>query len=60
GSSELNNDDLVEKVNEKLVIQGKSDTGGESGKDSDFSVVSSQPSLPDEEEDLSWDEIEDV
>ncbi|KAI3979935.1 hypothetical protein MKX01_042589 [Papaver californicum] len=60
GRSVLTNVDLVEKVNEKLVIQGKSDTGGESGKDSDFSVVSSQPSLPNEEEDLSWDEIEDV
>jgi hypothetical protein len=32
--------------------------GVESGRDSDVSLVSSQPSLP--EEDLGWDEIEDI
>lgn len=43
----------VTKSNEKVV------DNGESCKDSDVSVVSTQPSLQ-EEEDLGWDEIEDL
>ena len=38
--------------------EGKTDSV-ESGRDSDVSVVSSQPLLP-EEEDLGWDEIDDI
>lgn len=40
------------------VAEAKSDHG-ESSKDSDVSIVSTQPSMP-EEEDLGWDEIEDL
>ncbi|KAM2657037.1 hypothetical protein EV1_012450 [Malus domestica] len=40
------------------VSEGKTD-GGDSCKESDVSIVSSQPSMP-EEEDLGWDEIEDL
>ncbi|KAL4205407.1 hypothetical protein AMTRI_Chr01g114440 [Amborella trichopoda] len=45
-------------VEDKMIVDGKADTG-ESSKDSDFSVVSSQPSIQ-EEDDLGWDEIEDL
>ncbi|KAK9903106.1 hypothetical protein M0R45_001246 [Rubus argutus] len=38
--------------------EGKTD-GGDSCKESDISIVSSQPSMPGEE-DLGWDEIEDI
>ncbi|XP_052171764.1 uncharacterized protein LOC127787731 [Diospyros lotus] len=48
----------VSKSDEKEALDGKVDSGG-SCKDSDVSIVSTQPSLP-EEEDLGWDEIEDV
>ncbi|XP_028065950.1 BSD domain-containing protein 1-like [Camellia sinensis] len=51
-------DNVEEKSDEKLGSEGKAESGG-SCKDSDFSVVSSQPSMP-EEEDLGWDEIEDI
>ncbi|OVA20101.1 BSD [Macleaya cordata] len=54
--AELSSNDLATNLDEKLVLQGKSEMG-ESGKDSDISVVSSRPSSHDEE-DLSWDEIE--
>ncbi|XP_068332150.1 uncharacterized protein [Pyrus communis] len=40
------------------VSEGKTD-GGDSCKESDVSIVSSQPSMP-EEEDLGWEEIEDL
>lgn len=50
--SESNGDNLEAKFDEKTSSEGKTD------KDSDFSVVSSQPSP--EEEDLGWDEIEDI
>ncbi|KAF9607159.1 hypothetical protein IFM89_032381 [Coptis chinensis] len=53
--SEVDDKNLIEKSEEKLVLDGKTD----SCKDSDVSVVSTQPSLP-EEQDLSWDEIEDL
>lgn len=48
---------LEVRSDEKGVVEGKTD-GVESERDSDVSVVSSQPSLP--EEDLGWDEIEDI
>ncbi|EEF37646.1 BSD domain-containing protein 1 [Ricinus communis] len=48
----------VSKSDEKAGSEGKADNG-ESSKDSDFSVISSHPSMP-EEEDLGWDEIEDL
>jgi hypothetical protein len=41
---------------DKLDVKNE---GSEGKTDSDISVVSSQPSMP-EEEDISWDEIEDV
>ncbi|KAL5782441.1 hypothetical protein ACOSP7_007470 [Xanthoceras sorbifolium] len=43
---------------EKVVVMEGKVENGESCKDSDVSVVSSQPSMP--EEDLGWDEIEDI
>ncbi|GLT99268.1 hypothetical protein SLE2022_167150 [Rubroshorea leprosula] len=43
----------------KVGLEGKADTSEYSCKDSDVSVVSSQPSMP-EEEDLGWDRIEDI
>ncbi|XP_068659666.1 uncharacterized protein [Aristolochia californica] len=56
-SSELNSDDSIAKSDEKS-LEGKVEPG-ESSKDSDFSVVSSQRSSH-EEDDLGWDEIEDL
>ncbi|KAK6937480.1 BSD domain [Dillenia turbinata] len=47
----------VSKSDAKVSVEGKAENG-ESSKDSDFSVVSSQPSVS--EEDLEWDEIEDL
>ncbi|EOX94853.1 Synapse-associated protein, putative [Theobroma cacao] len=55
-------EDSVSKSVEKVASEGKGDNAESSngnGKDSDFSVVSSHPSMP-EEEDLGWDEIEDL
>uniref|UniRef100_A0A5B7CBE8 Putative BSD domain-containing protein 1-like n=1 Tax=Davidia involucrata TaxID=16924 RepID=A0A5B7CBE8_DAVIN len=57
-TSEVKKDESVSKSDEKVGLDGKADHG-ESCKDSDVSVVSSQPSMP-EEEDLGWDEIEDL
>ncbi|KAA8550908.1 hypothetical protein F0562_002592 [Nyssa sinensis] len=57
-TSEVKKDESVSKSNEKVALDGKADQA-ESCKDSDVSVVSSQPSMP-EEEDLGWDEIEDL
>lgn len=55
-SGEMKKEDKVVKVDEKdASSEGKSDHG----KDSDVSVISSQPSVH-EEEDLGWDEIEDL
>jgi len=50
-------ENLEVKSDEKMTLEGKNDNGG-SCKDSDFSVVSSQHSP--EEEDLGWDDIEDI
>ncbi|XP_077240626.1 uncharacterized protein LOC143881444 [Tasmannia lanceolata] len=61
GKAELagtTSDDSVEKSNDKMFLKGKSDPG-ELSKHSDFSVVSSQPSVQ-EDDDLGWDEIEDL
>ncbi|KAI5680337.1 hypothetical protein M9H77_01564 [Catharanthus roseus] len=62
-SSGLKNEDKVVKVAENVSSSeggnGKGVDHGESGKDSDVSVISSQPSAH-EEEDLGWDEIEDL
>ncbi|CAI8590770.1 unnamed protein product [Vicia faba] len=52
-------DEKLDEKNEASDMKTDNDNGGESCKDSDISVVSSQPSLP-EEEDISWEEIEDV
>ncbi|XP_040995950.1 protein DOS2-like [Juglans microcarpa x Juglans regia] len=49
---------LEERSDEKGVLEGKTDSV-ECGRESEVSVVSSQRLLP-EEEDLGWDEIEDV
>ncbi|XVF21831.1 hypothetical protein REPUB_Repub12eG0123700 [Reevesia pubescens] len=59
---EVCKEDSVSKSVEKVASEGKGDNEESSngnGKDSDFSVVSSHPSMP-EEEDLGWDEIEDL
>lgn len=50
--------DQGSKPDEKVAAEAKSDHG-ESSKDSDISIVSTQPSMP-EDEDLGWDEIEDL
>ncbi|CAK8531006.1 unnamed protein product [Lathyrus sativus] len=52
-------DEKLDEKNEASDVKTDNDNGGESCKDSDVSVVSSPPSLP-EEEDISWEEIEDV
>ncbi|RWR93672.1 BSD domain-containing protein 1-like protein [Cinnamomum micranthum f. kanehirae] len=57
-SDSENGDNSAAKPDEKSSMDGKMDTG-ESGKDSDISVVSSQQSGH-EDEDLGWDEIEDL
>ncbi|XP_030973530.1 protein DOS2-like [Quercus lobata] len=49
---------VVENVGVKL--DEKRGDSEESGRDSDVSVVSSQPLLVAEEEELGWDEIEDI
>ncbi|KAK9137121.1 hypothetical protein Sjap_007715 [Stephania japonica] len=48
-------------ADEKVVLDAKSNKIEplESCKDSDISIISSQPSMP-EEEDMSWEEIEDL
>ncbi|XP_065861198.1 uncharacterized protein [Euphorbia lathyris] len=51
-------EDTESKPDEKAGAEGKGENG-ESSKDSDVSVISSHPSIP-EEEDLGWDEIEDL
>lgn len=53
------NENLEERESEKVGLVEKVDNGESSCKDSDLSVVSSQPSFPDEEE-LGWDKIEDT
>ncbi|KAJ4842916.1 hypothetical protein Tsubulata_023841 [Turnera subulata] len=52
---------VVSKLDGKVGGEGKGDNGG-SSKDSEFSVVSSRSASPEveEEEDLGWDEIEDL
>ncbi|XP_038896504.1 BSD domain-containing protein 1 [Benincasa hispida] len=55
GGSGMNNKDQGLKL---VAPEAKSDHG-ESSKDSDVSIVSTQPSMP-EDEDLGWDEIEDL
>ncbi|GAB4851175.1 hypothetical protein Ancab_030469 [Ancistrocladus abbreviatus] len=57
-SSETNADLQVVKFEEGMGSEGKVENS-ESCKDSDVSIVSTQPSLPEEEE-LGWDEIEDL
>lgn len=54
-------DENLDEKNEASDVKTDIDNGngGESCKDSDISVVSSQPSSH-EEEDISWEEIEDV
>ncbi|KAK1561084.1 hypothetical protein Q3G72_034278 [Acer saccharum] len=55
---ETNKESVGLKSDEKVSLAAKTDPS-ESSKGSDFSVVSSHPSMP-EEEDLGWDEIEDL
>ncbi|KAL7178010.1 hypothetical protein ACSBR2_031214 [Camellia fascicularis] len=51
---------MSEGRSDELDSERKTENGG-SCKDSDFSDVSSQPSLvPEEEEDFGWDKIEDI
>ncbi|KAF2287802.1 hypothetical protein GH714_002773 [Hevea brasiliensis] len=50
--------DKLEKFEEKAAAVAVKGENGESCKDSDVSVISSQSLLP--EEDLGWDEIEDI
>ncbi|XP_058082240.1 uncharacterized protein LOC131230368 [Magnolia sinica] len=56
GQGESNNDEKMEKSDEKTEVKVDQ---GESSKDNDFSIVSSQP-LANDEDDLGWDEIEDL
>ena len=46
------------KIDEKILPKGKGESP-KSSKDSDVSIVSTQPSMP-EDDDLGWDEIEDL
>ncbi|CAA7400046.1 unnamed protein product [Spirodela intermedia] len=46
------------KIDDKILPEGIAESA-ESCKDSDVSIVSTQPSIP-EEDDLGWDEIEDL
>lgn len=55
---EKGDDNKLEKTEEKAAAVDFKGDNGESCKDSDVSVVSSQSLLP--EEDLGWDEIEDI
>lgn len=48
-----------EKVGDKTFMEVKTDPA-ESSKGSDFSVISSKPPSSQEEDDLGWDEIEDL
>ncbi|KAF3963377.1 hypothetical protein CMV_012234 [Castanea mollissima] len=57
--SSRDRDNVVENAGVKLDEKG-GDISEESGRDSDVSVVSSQPLLVAEEEELGWDEIEDI
>ncbi|KAK3193904.1 hypothetical protein Dsin_025214 [Dipteronia sinensis] len=57
-SDGTNKESVGLKSDEKVSLAAKTDPA-ESSKGSDFSVVSSHPSMP-EEEDLGWDEIEDL
>ncbi|KAG6508755.1 BSD domain-containing protein 1-like [Zingiber officinale] len=56
--SKLIVDSLTSKLDETVLTEGKTDSA-ESSKDSEFSIISSQNSIP-EEDDLGWDEIEDL
>ncbi|KAM7527139.1 hypothetical protein LguiB_030549 [Lonicera macranthoides] len=56
-ASEGRNDELVSKPDEDVPMD-KKDGHGESGKDGDGSVVSTKPSVSEEE--LGWDEIGDL
>ncbi|KAF6145219.1 hypothetical protein GIB67_041414 [Kingdonia uniflora] len=56
--SKLKNDEPVAKSDEKTMMVEEKAEPVESCKDSDVSIVSTQPSA--EEEDLGWDEIEDL
>ncbi|KAK4266438.1 hypothetical protein QN277_027360 [Acacia crassicarpa] len=58
GSASGSGDKLDDKDHDQAASEVKTDNS-ESCKDSDISVVSSQPSMP-EEEDIGWDEIEDM
>ncbi|XP_004297011.1 PREDICTED: BSD domain-containing protein 1 [Fragaria vesca subsp. vesca] len=49
----------VEIVPRQSVSSDKSEVKSDSCKESDISIISSQPSMPGEE-DLGWDEIEDI
>lgn len=53
-NSEVKKDEKVEKSEEKVLLEGEGDQGG-SGKETDVLVESSK-----QEEDLEWDEIEDI
>ncbi|KAK3005895.1 hypothetical protein RJ639_017761 [Escallonia herrerae] len=57
-TAEVSNNESESKSDPKVASDAKSDNV-ESCKDSDVSVVSTQPSLAEEEE-LGWDEIEDL
>ncbi|KAM3707494.1 hypothetical protein ACJW31_02G029100 [Castanea mollissima] len=57
--SSRDRDNVVENAGVKLDEKG-GDISEESGRDSDVSVVSSQPLLVADEEELGWDEIEDI
>lgn len=59
GKAVVNKNYSATESDSKLVAERKADDGKSSIKDNDSSLVSSQHSAP-EEEDLGWDEIEDL
>lgn len=58
-SSDPHSEELVVSKSDEKSLPGKTDHGESSSKGSEVPVVVSQPSGP-EEEDIEWDEIEDI
>ncbi|KAJ7972843.1 BSD domain-containing protein 1 [Quillaja saponaria] len=59
GDTEVNKTDSVSKSDEKVALGRTADLGESSNKDNNTSLISRQPSVS-EDEDLGWDEIEDL
>ncbi|KAJ7977457.1 BSD domain-containing protein 1 [Quillaja saponaria] len=58
--SGVNKNDYVSESNANVVLEKKADLGESCNKDNNSLLVSGQSSMPDNDEDLGWDEIEDL